>query len=316
MKAGLAAAGGVVASAGGVTTAEAQHLPAPTGQPFKLLYAPHFGMFEEHAGNDLIDQLRFMHDAGFRALEDNPMWTRPVEVQERIAREMERLGMQMGVISTGRRPGRPGTERPSIPKSDPAHREAFLQDIRDVSEVARRVNATWMTVVPGALELGLEIGYQTANVVETLRRASDILEPLGLVMVIEPLNWWANHPGMFLTETPQAYEICRAVDSPACKILYDIYHQQVSEGNLIPNIDRAWAEIAMFQTGDNPGRNEPTTGEINYPRVLEHIHRKGYRGIYGMEHGNSRQGKEGEQAVIQAYRTVDSRIDLDSPLPG
>ena len=294
-KSGLAALAALAATPGG----------ARADAPYTMRFAPHFGMFEAHAGPDLLDQLRFMHEVGFRALEDNPMWTRPVEVQTRIAREMERLGMEMGVISSGRRPGRSGEDRPSIPSAKPADREAFLQDIRDVVEVAKRVNTKWLTVVPGRMELGLEMGYQTAATIDTLRFASEILEPHGIVMVIEPLNWWANHPGMFLTGTPQAFEICRAVDSPSCKILYDIYHQQVSEGNLIPNIDLAWSEIGYFQSGDHPGRNEPTTGEINYWNVFAHIHRKGYRGIVGMEHGNARPGKEGERAVIEAYRKVD-----------
>jgi hydroxypyruvate isomerase len=148
------------------------------------------------------------------------------------------------------------------------------------------------------------MGYQTANVVNALRRASEILEPEGLVMVLEPLNFF-NHPGMFLTKIPQAFEVCRAVNSPSCKILFDIYHQQITEGNIIPNIDQAWDEVAYFQMGDNPGRKEPTTGEINYKNIFKHIHGKGFDGIMGMEHGNSRSGKEGDMAVIEAYASVD-----------
>ena len=86
-----------------------------------------------------------------------------------------------------------------------------------------------------------------------------------------------DHAGQFLSKIPQAYEICRAVDSPSCKILFDIYHQQITEGNIIPNIDNSWSEIAYFQIGDNPGRNEPTTGELNYQNIFEHIHAKGYQ---------------------------------------
>jgi hydroxypyruvate isomerase len=123
-------------------------------------------------------------------------------------------------------------------------------------------------------------------------------------MVLEPLNF-RDHPGLFLTKIAQAYEICRSVDSPSCKILFDIYHQQIQEGNIIPNIDKAWSEIAYFQMGDNPGRKEPTTGEINYKNIFAHIHSKGFDGILGMEHGNSKDGKVGEQAVIDAYRSVD-----------
>jgi hydroxypyruvate isomerase len=123
-------------------------------------------------------------------------------------------------------------------------------------------------------------------------------------MVLEPLNFY-NHPGLFLTKIPQAFEICRSVGSPACKILDDLYHQQIQEGNLIPNIDKAYDEIGYFQIGDNPGRKEPTTGEINYKNVFKHINAKGFTGIYGMEHGNSKPGKEGELALIEAYRSVD-----------
>src|SRR5512134_3620679 len=113
-----------------------------------------------------------------------------------------------------------------------------------------------MTVVPGSLSERMEMGYQTAHVVDALRRGAGVFEPHGLVMVLEALNPWTEHPGQFLTKIPQAYEVCRAVNSPSCKILMDLYHQQITEGNLIPNIDRAWSEIAYFQVGDNPGRNE------------------------------------------------------------
>ena len=92
-----------------------------------------------------------------------------------------------------------------------------------------------MTVVPGHIDLKQNFSYQTANVIETLKRASSILEPHGLTMVLEPLNF-RDHPGLFLSESPQAFKICKSVDSPSCKILFDIYHQQIQESNLIPNI--------------------------------------------------------------------------------
>ena len=106
-------------------------------------------------------------------------------------------------------------------------------------------------------------------------------------MVLEPLNPWRDHPGQFLSKVPQAFEVCRAVNSPSCKILFDIYHQQITEGNIIPNINLAWSEIAYFQIGDNPGRNEPTTGEMNYRNLFRHIKAKGFDGILGLEHGRS-----------------------------
>ena len=270
-------------------------------QPFKLKYAPHFGMFKHHAGEDLVDQLEFAADEGFTAWEDNGMKARTKETQEAVAATMARRGMQMGVFVAHTI----HWNEPSLTSGKQDYRDMFLEQIQDSVEVAKRVNATWMTVVPGYVDLRLDMGYQTANVVESLKRASDILEPHGLVMVLEPLNPF-NHPGLFLKKIPQAYAICKAVGSPACKILDDLYHQQITEGNLIPNINAAWEEIAYFQIGDNPGRKEPTTGEINYLNVFRHIHSKGFPGVLGMEHGNMKPGKEGERALIDAYRSVDS----------
>lgn len=298
----LSTSAAATAAAAFGTNASAATQDAAAGRPFALDYAPHFGMFGNHAGSDPIEELRFMHAQGFRSMEDNGMSGRSVEEQERIGKEMERLGMRMGVFV-----GAPGVAfgNNGLAAGRKDTREQFLAEIKNALEVQKRVNAKWCTVVPGELDHRLEMGYQTANVVDILRRGAELCEKTGLIMVLEPLNPWRDHPGMFLSKIPQAFEICRAVDSPSCKILFDIYHQQITEGNLIPNIDKAWSEIAYFQIGDNPGRNEPTTGEIHYGNVFRHIKAKGYTGVLGMEHGNSKDGKEGELAVIAAYRATD-----------
>ena len=272
------------------------------GVPFKynLKYAPHLGMFRHHAGNDPIDQLNFMADQGFTAFEDNDMRNRELSLQEKMAQTMEKRGLQMGVFVAHQI----YWQKPNLASGDPELRAEFLNYIKEAIPVAKRVNAKWMTVVPGHVDLRQNMAYQTAHVVESLKQAAALLEPHGLVMVLEPLNF-RDHPGLFLSESPQAYEICKAVDSPSCKILFDIYHQQIQEGNLIPNIEMCWDEIGYFQIGDNPGRKEPTTGEINYSNVFKYIHSRGFDGILGMEHGNSQPGKEGEQAVIDAYKKVD-----------
>ena len=272
-------------------------------KPFNLNYAPHFGMFKNNAGEDLIDQIQYMYDRGFRSLEDNGMKNRSVSTQNKISSKMGSLDMTMGVFVAHKIYWR----EPNLTSGNKELQNEFLENIKGSIPVAKRVNARWMTVVPGHVDLSKEMAYQTANVIESLRRACEILEPQGLTIVLEPLNWWSNHAGQFLTEIPQAYEICRAVDSPSCKILFDIYHQQISEGNLIPNINKTWGEIGYFQIGDNPGRKEPTTGEINYKNVFKAIKDKNFKGILGMEHGNSRGGKRGEEAVIQAYRYTDPK---------
>jgi len=266
---------------------------------FKLNYAPHLGMFRHHAGNDPIDQIKFMADAGFTAFEDNRMMGRSSAMQEKIGNALVKHDMQMGVFVIDKG----GNGANSFTAGKEEYTNIFVNACKEAVEVAKRVNATWLTVVPGNFTRHLPMGIQTSNVVETLRRGAEVLEPHGLVMVLEPLS---DTPDLFLRTSTQAYEICRAVDSPACKILYDIYHLQKNEGNLINNIDYCWDEIAYFQQGDNPGRNEPGTGEINFRNVFEHIYNKGFEGILGMEHGNSIGGKEGEQAVIDAYKKADN----------
>ncbi len=301
-------AGGAAAMAmAGVFALREQHAaaaePAPAAKrAFMLTYAPHFGMFGNLGGKDLIDQIKFMADQGFTALEDNGLCGRSAEEQDRIAKEMARLNMTMGVFIVNMGTGF-GTSAFANPEKGP--REAFLNECRAAVKVAKRVNAKWMTVVPGRQFTRLQPEYQTQLAVELLKQASAIFEPHGLVMVIEALNF-RDHPDQFLQRIGQAYLLCKSVSSPACKILFDIYHQQITEGDLIPNIDRAWSEIGYFQVGDNPGRAEPGTGEVNFRNVFRHIHSKGFKGVIGMEHVNSRGGAEGEQAVIDAYVGADT----------
>lgn len=272
------------------------------GGGFKLKYAPHFGMFRHHAGNDLVDQLRFAADEGFTAWEDNGMPGRSVEDQERCGQAMRDLGMTMGVFVAYSGFGKDDF----VTNTSNEYQDGLRRHMTNMLAVAERVDAKWCTVVPSNFTTRIEQDYQTANCIENLKVLAEVCEPAGLVMVLEPLNWWRDHPGLFLTKVPQAYLICKGVNSPSCKILDDLYHQQISEGNLIPNMDHAWDEIAYIQVGDNPGRKEPTTGEINYKNIFRHLHRKGYEGVVGMEHGNSRGGREGERAVIDAYKEVDS----------
>ncbi|MFT7031569.1 MAG: hydroxypyruvate isomerase [Cyclobacteriaceae bacterium] len=266
---------------------------------FQMKYAPHFGMFKNHAGDDPIDQINFMADQGFTALEDNGMMKRDVALQNKIAETLAKRNMTMGVFVIDKG----GNMANTLAAGKQEYIDIFLDGCKRAVEVAKRVNAKWMTVVPGGFQRKLPTGIQDANVIEALRRGAEILEPHGLVMVLEPLS---DSPDLYLQNSDQTYMICKAVDSPSCKILFDIYHLQKTEGHIIRNIDLTWDEIDYFQIGDNPGRKEPTTGEINYKNVFKHIHNKGFKGVMGMEHGNSMKGKEGELALIKAYQESDS----------
>ena len=271
---------------------------------FSMRFAPHFGMFRHHAGDDVVAQLEFMRAQGFTALEDNGMAGRSPADQERIGAALQRLGMTMGVFVANMSTA---FGRPTFASGDAGMREEFLDGCRSAVDVAKRCGAKWMTVVLGDYDHRFHPEVQTAHAIESLKRAAAIFAPHGLAMVLEPLNELADHPGLFLTRSTHAYLICKAVASPACKILFDAYHQQITEGNLVPNIERMWDEIAYFQVGDNPGRCEPGTGEVNWAFVFRQIKERGFAGVLGMEHGNAHGGKEGEQAVIAAYRACDPR---------
>lgn len=266
---------------------------------FNMDYAPHDGMFSNSAGKDFIDQIKYMYDRGFRSIEDNGMTGRTPEMQSKIGEALAKLNMRMGVFVVPK--GGNGANTLAANKKE--HLDIFLDGCKKSVEVAKRCNARWVTVVPGDFQRNLPVEVQTANVIDALRKGAEIFEPHGIVMVLEPLS---DTPDLFLRTSAQTYEICRGVNSPSCKILYDIYHMQKNEGNLIKNMELTWSEIAYIQIGDNPGRKEPTTGEINYKNVFKWLHEKGYKGILGMEHGISQPGKAGEDRLIAAYRESDA----------
>jgi len=282
-----------------LSSGTAQVSPPPAEKTFRLLFAPHDGMFTNHAGKDIIDQIRFAHDMGFRAIEDNGMMSRSPAEQARIGETLASLGMTMGVFVITSDNWHWKT---SLCSGKPEFTERMMADCRKALDVAKRCNATHATVVPGNYDRSLPADIQTAHVITALKRGAEILEKGKLVMVLEPLS---DNPDLFLRHSQQTYMICKAVGSPSCKILFDMYHMQRNEGNIIANMDQVWDEIGYFQIGDNPGRKEPNTGEMNYRNIFRHIAEKGYTGVLGMEHGNAKPGKEGEMALIRAYREVD-----------
>ncbi|MCF6333775.1 MAG: TIM barrel protein [Draconibacterium sp.] len=268
---------------------------------FKLKYAPNLGTFREHAGKDPIDNIKFIADQGFRAIFDNGLMNKPPELQEKIANELARLGMDLGPFVLYA-----DFKTKSMVTQDPEIKKMLKETMKKGLEVQKRTGVKTALVVPGHFDEGLERGYQMANVIDNMRMCCDVVGKTNLKLVMEPLNAWTNHPGLFLTKMSEAYLICIGVNHPSCKIVDDMYHQQITEGNIIPNMDKCWDYISAFHLGDNPGRKEPTTGEINYKNIFKHIYHKGYNGVLCCEHGKSKPGKEGELAFIKAYREVDS----------
>ncbi len=276
--------------------------PAQNAARFSLGYAPHEGSFKSR-GNRL-EQIAFAADQGFTAWEDNEAAGRTVAEQEAMARALRQRNMTMGVFVASM--PKWADFRPLLGGNDNGDREAFLADIRASIDVAKRLNAKWMTVVPGFLDRKLPVEIQTGRILDTLRRAAEIVEPHGLIMVMEPLNTIVNHPGVFLQTIPQGFAVAKGANSPAVKVLADLYHEQIQAGNLINSLQSCWDEVAYIQFGDNPGRKEPGTGEINYRNVVRWLRAKQFAGVIGMEHGNSVDGREGEERLVAAYRAIDA----------
>ncbi len=290
----------------GVAAASAHPLISLAGtkkeKPFTMKFSPEFGIFKELVGKDVIDQIKWGYDQGFRAWENTWLKSRPVDEQERISKTVHQLGMEFGQFV-----GTMNFKEPTFAGRDKTIRENVLKEITASVEIAKRMNTKYIHNVLGMADPKLPWDFQMANAIELLKRAAAIYEPHGIVMVMETMNHKINHPGMFLHSIPQAYAMAKGVGSPSLKLLFDFYHVQIQEGNVIPTLDYAWDEIGYMQIGDTPGRNEPTTGEINFVNVLQHVHDKGYRGFMGMEHGISKAGKAGEIAALASYRSVDPK---------
>jgi hydroxypyruvate isomerase len=301
MQQSLLAGGALFTSAAVLANKSKENIPADE-KPFHLNYGFHDGTFRNLAGNDFIDQIKFGYSMGFRSIEDNGMMGRPVEMQKKIGDTLAKLGMSMGVFVITSQNWHWKT---SLATGKQEWIDLMVKDCKESVEAAKRCNAKYLTVVPGNYERSLPHEIQTANIINALRIASDILAPNGLVMVLEALS---DNPDLFLRHTDQTFMVCKAVNSPACKFLFDMYHMQRNEGDIINNLTKVWDEIGYLQIGDNPGRKEPGTGEMNYKNIFKHIYNKGYKGVLGMEHGASGEGKEGELALIKAYREADSFI--------
>ena len=267
-----------------------------------MKFAPHIGlsspedfMFPASAGSDPIDQIKFIANQGFSGIEDNFLKLRPVDVQEKIGKELAKHNLEMGCFVNNLI-----FDRPTFVSNSPEAREILLQQLQETIEVAKRVNGKYTTVLSGVLDPSLERDYQTANMVENIKYCAELAEKAGIILGLEAITgkWWQ---GTFVTTIPHAYLIVKAVNSPAVKLVFDTFQAQMETGNIIENIDRVWDEIALFQIADAPKRTEPSSGEMNYQAILKHIKSKGYDGLIEMEHSVSQPGKSGEEKVLEIY---------------
>ncbi|MEE2886082.1 MAG: TIM barrel protein [Planctomycetota bacterium] len=264
----------------------------PFKREWRMRYAPRL----DWGPGSLIERVERVASYGFTGVEFNWLARRKMKEITDLRKRMDQLDVKMGIFvanGNGRR------------LTSPEGRGAFLKDLDHSIEVHKVIGNNFCTTLTGNVLKGVPRAQQKQALIDNLKAAADKLEGSGLTLVVEPLNP-LNHRGYFLVTSPESNEVMKAVGSKHVKILFDIYHQQISEGNLIHNIRKYWDEIAYFQVGDVPGRREPLTGEINYRNVFKAIYDKGYRGFLGMEHGLSKKGPAGIHKCFEAYRWCDS----------
>ena len=183
---------------------------------------------------------------------------------------------------------------------DPANHAAFLKHFDGVVAAADTLNCRTVIVTVGQqlAEVGRE--QQHAAIVTALRALAPRAQQNGITIVVEPLNVLINHKGYYLSTSEESFQVIEEVASPAIKVLFDVYHQQITEGNLINNITSYFDKIGHFHIADNPGRHEPGTGEINYSNVLQAIDGLGYGGFTGLEY----RPKEDADASLRQTKAI------------
>lgn len=167
--------------------------------------------------------------------------------------------------------------------TDPSFREAWVEGIRESCIAAKKLGVKRLITQVGK-DTGAPREEQHASIVAGLRAGAPILEEYGITVMIEPLNTYVNHPGYYLWQAAEAFEIIREVNHPNVKVIYDIYHQQVMEGNIIPNIVNNLDCIAHLHGAGHPGRHEMQDGESDYRNIIRAVDAAGYTGALGLEY--------------------------------
>ncbi|HEV3166099.1 MAG TPA: TIM barrel protein [Isosphaeraceae bacterium] len=220
-----------------------------------------------------LDRVRKVAEAGFSHYE---FWQwRPKDIDALIRLNKE-LGLTPAQFSASPKRFDQGI-------TDPARKDEFVADIKAAVETAKKLGVKKLCVVAGEETKGYSRDEQTAAVIDSLKAGAKVVEPEGITLILEPLNILVDHPKQLIVTSAQGAHVLEAVGSPNVRMLFDVYHQQISEGNLSNNIRKYKDLIGYFQIADAPGRHEPGTGDIQYASVLRTIHDVGYRGDIGLE---------------------------------
>ncbi len=220
-------------------------------------------------GVDFCDAIRAVASLGYDAVETYKWKDLDLDA---VKQTLDECGVELLSICT--------TE---FRLTDPEYREAFVAGVRESCAAARKLGAKRMITQVGG-DTGAPREEQHASIVAGLRAAAPILEEHGITLMIEPLNVLVNHKGYYLPYSAEAFEIIREVDSPNVKVVYDVYHQQISEGNIIPTATENLEHIAHLHAAGHPGRHELQFGESDYRNIIDAIDKAGYKGAIGLEY--------------------------------
>ena len=218
-----------------------------------------------------LERMERVKEAGFKAFE---FWDWRNKDIDEVKRKKEELGLNCAAILAAA----------GISLVDPnTRKEKLMKEIKASIEVAHSLGCRNLIMTTGNEILGVSRELQHKNIVDKLSFIAPLVEKEGVTIVLEPLNILVDHKGYYLCSSREGFEIIKEVKSPSVKLLYDVYHQQIMEGNLIHNITSNIDLIGHFHIADVPGRHEPGTGEINYENVLKSINKTGYDGYIGLE---------------------------------
>ena len=291
-----AAFGTTVATVAAMTAqASAQSTPsAPNSHKWHLRYAPELDWLPDVP----VDEKLALYAAhGFTAVENNWLLRLPIAEVEQLRRTLDKHKIQLANFVVT--PEGQGAKRVQI--TDRKNHEDYVAVFKTAVEY-HKVAGNKHVVIDGGSYWGGSRFDQRRILADAYKRIADLLEPTDLIAVIEPLS----NPTAFFRSSEEIVEVLAVVNSPKIRLLFDLYHLQVTEGNLMAHMQQYWDYIAYVQTGDVPGRREPGTGEVNYRNIFKMMFDKGFTGIVGMEHGFSTPGREGLLKCFDAYRQVDS----------
>lgn len=229
---------------------------------------------------DFDEKLQIAARAGLQSVElvgEHITWS-DAEIA-RVKKLCRSLGLGMDTLIAT-----PDWSKRPVSMVDPAQRENFLKDVRTAIGFAQKLEIPQIILMSGNEIPGRTHAEQYQSLLEGAKRAGELAAAANLTMIVEPLNSLVNHKGFFLTTCVEGLKLVREVDNPHVKLLFDIYHEQVQIGNIIRTLTDAAGHVAVFHVADNPGRNDPGTGEINYRNVYKAIQKTGYSGYLTMEY--------------------------------